>query len=55
MAAKAKGVKLIKPKSPPDFGTAIRNQEFNLNANVTFLNQGSYGSVPKQVTEELRR
>ena len=39
------------PKAPPAFGFAMRKQLFKLDPDMTYLNHGSFGVIPKDVAE----
>ena len=42
-------------EKPPDFGSDMREQEFNLEDGVAFINMGGLGSTPNKVYEDMRR
>ena len=39
----------------PQFGDEIKEKEFTMTNGVTFVNHGSYGTVPRKVQEAQRR
>ena len=39
----------------PQFGDEIKEKEFTMADGVTFVNHGSYGTVPRKIQEAQRR
>ena len=43
------------PDVPPEFGKEMREKEFTLRDDYTYINHGSYGVVPKRIQEIQQR